>query len=171
MEKCDKCKREYVRERVVPTMGLKLTGGRCVGGGARGRCRGRLRDTVLDWEDELPVEETERAERHARCADLSLCLGTTLQILPAGKLPLLAKKNGGSVVICNLQPTKYDKKADLIIHGYVDDVMTRVMDGLGIPIPSPDCPDSRREKSHEFTTAKKTKLGKHTRQQSSEDVT
>ena len=58
--------REYVRERVVPTMGLKLTGGQCVGGGARGRCRGRLRDTVLDWEDELPVEETERAERHAR---------------------------------------------------------------------------------------------------------
>ena len=68
-------------------------------------------------------------------------------------------------------PTQKDKKADLIIHGYVDDVMTRVMDGLGIPIPSPDCPDSRREKSHEFTTAKKTKLGKHTRQQSSEDVT
>ena len=68
-------------------------------------------------------------------------------------------------------PTQKDKKADLIIHGYVDNVMTRVMDGLGIPIPSPDCPDSRREKSHEFTTAKKTKLGKHTRQQSSEDVT
>ena len=58
--------REYVRERVVPTMGLKLTGGRCEGGGAKGRCRGRLRDTVLDWEDELPVEEMDRAEQHAR---------------------------------------------------------------------------------------------------------
>ena len=55
-----------MRERVVPTMGLKLTGGRCEGGGARGRCRGRLRDTVLDWEDELPVEEMERAEHHAK---------------------------------------------------------------------------------------------------------
>lgn len=60
--------REYVRERVVSTMGLKHTGQRCEGGGARGRCRGRLRDTVLDWEDELPVEEMERAEHHARSA-------------------------------------------------------------------------------------------------------
>lgn len=42
-----------------------------------------------------------------RQADLSLCLGTTLQILPAGNLPLLAKKNKGSMVVCNLQPTKY----------------------------------------------------------------
>ena len=43
-----------------------------------------------------------------RRADLSLCLGTTLQIVPAGTLPLLAKKNpGGKMVICNLQPTRY----------------------------------------------------------------
>ena len=49
-------------------MGLKYTGRRCEGGGARGRCRGRLRDTVLDWEDELPLEEMERAEHHSRSA-------------------------------------------------------------------------------------------------------
>ena len=55
-----------MRECVVPTMGLKASGGRCEGGGARGRCRGRLRDTVLDWEDELPVEDLERAEQHSR---------------------------------------------------------------------------------------------------------
>lgn len=43
-----------------------------------------------------------------RKADLSLCLGTTLQILPVGKLPLLAKKNNnGKFVVCNLQPTTY----------------------------------------------------------------
>ena len=58
--------REYVRDTVVSTMGLKLTGGRCEGGGAKGRCRGRLRDTVLDWEDELPTEDMEKAEHHSR---------------------------------------------------------------------------------------------------------
>ena len=39
-------------------------------------------------------------------ADLAVCLGTTLQIEPAGKLPLLTKENGGKVVLCNLQCTK-----------------------------------------------------------------
>lgn len=35
------------------------------------------------------------AERHARGADLSLCLGTSLQITPACNLPLLTVKAGG----------------------------------------------------------------------------
>ena len=69
--------------------------------------RGKLRDTILDWEDELPLEDIQRAEQHSSKADLSLCLGTSLQIVPAGKLPLRAKRNKGRLVICNLQPTKY----------------------------------------------------------------
>ena len=45
-----------------------------------------------------------------RKADLSLCLGTTLQIVPSGKLPLLTLKNNGKMVIVNLQKTKYVRK-------------------------------------------------------------
>lgn len=35
-----------------------------------------------------------------------------MQIVPAGKLPLLAKKNSGKLVICNLQPTRYVRLLD-----------------------------------------------------------
>lgn len=69
-------------------------------------------------------------------ADLNICLGSTLQINPSGGLCLKNKKFGGKLVICNLQPTKHDKKADLVISSYVDVVMEKIMKRLGIEIPS-----------------------------------
>uniref|UniRef100_A0A2K6H017 protein acetyllysine N-acetyltransferase n=1 Tax=Propithecus coquereli TaxID=379532 RepID=A0A2K6H017_PROCO len=73
-------------------------------------------------------------------ADLSVTLGTSLQIRPSGNLPLATKRRGGRLVIVNLQPTKHDRHADLRIHGYVDDVMTRLMEHLGLEIPPWDGP-------------------------------
>ena len=66
---------------------------------------------------------------------MSLCLGTSLQIVPSGNLPVLTKKNGGKLVIINLQPTKHDKKAHLKINTFVDDVIRGVCMELGIIVP------------------------------------
>ncbi|CAB0009622.1 unnamed protein product [Nesidiocoris tenuis] len=66
-------------------------------------------------------------------ADLSVTLGTTLQIVPSGNLPLLSKKHeNGKLVICNLQPTKHNKKADIVIHGYVDEVIRHLLEYLEV---------------------------------------
>lgn len=46
-------------------------------------------------------------------ADLNICLGTTLQIVPSGNLPLLSKKYGGLLAIVNLQPTKHVRIKDI----------------------------------------------------------
>lgn len=62
-------------------------------------------------------------------ADLVLALGTSLRIVPAGQLPLRAKK----FVIVNLQNTPYDSEAELVIHAKVDEVMTGLMKLLRIP--------------------------------------
>jgi mono-ADP-ribosyltransferase sirtuin 6 len=81
----------------------------------------------LDWEDPLPQKELGNAEMHSKMSDLCICLGTTLQINPAGEIPLYCKQQkSGKLVICNLQPTKLDDEADLVIHGYVDHIMERV---------------------------------------------
>ncbi|KAH7942253.1 hypothetical protein HPB49_022306 [Dermacentor silvarum] len=118
-------------------VGQKPTGESCPVPKKNGRlCRGHLHDSILDWEHELPEDGIEAADLHCRAADLILCLGSTLQIVPCGALPLLAKKTGGKIVICNLQPTKIDKSANLILRAYVDDVMEKLMKRLGIAIPA-----------------------------------
>ncbi|XP_050842109.1 NAD-dependent protein deacylase sirtuin-6 isoform X2 [Serinus canaria] len=137
VEECVKCGKQYVRDAVVGSMGLKPTGRLCSVTKARGlrACRGKLRDTILDWEDSLPDRDLTLADEACRKADLSVTLGTSLQIKPSGNLPLITKKRGGKLVIVNLQATKHDRQADLRIHGYVDEVMTKLMKHLGLEVP------------------------------------
>ncbi|EPB71228.1 transcriptional regulator, Sir2 family [Ancylostoma ceylanicum] len=146
--------KRYYRDFATGTVGLKLTGRLCEGTPKGRACRGRLRDTTLDWEDALPEPDLTTAYSFAKVipmftirkayptgevsrfqhADLSLCLGTSLQIVPVGDMPLLAQKNGGKMVTVNLQATKHEKKTDLAIHGFVDDVMVRVLKHLDIQL-------------------------------------
>jgi mono-ADP-ribosyltransferase sirtuin 6 len=83
-----------------------------------------------------------------RKSDLSLCLGTSLQILPCANLPLCAKRNGGKFVTVNLQITKHEKKANLKIHEKVDKVMIEVCRRLDIEIPTFEKPVVLLESLH-----------------------
>ncbi|XWS51736.1 hypothetical protein CRYUN_Cryun11dG0009000 [Craigia yunnanensis] len=130
METCPLCGAEYLRDFEVETIGLKETSRRC----SDEKCGAKLRDTVLDWEDALPPKEMNLAEKHCRMGDVVLCLGTSLQITPACNLPLKSLRGGGKIVIVNLQKTPKDKKASLVIHGFVDKVIAGVIGLLNMQI-------------------------------------
>ncbi|CAK8697035.1 unnamed protein product [Clavelina lepadiformis] len=134
-QKCQLCNREFVMDFVSPTMGLKSTGSKCLHKKRRGNCRGVLCDTILDWEDALPDDQLEMSEKFSRAAELAIVIGSSLQIIPAGNLPLFTKRNQGKLVIINLQTTKHDKHADLRIYGYADEVMKIVAEDLKITVP------------------------------------
>ena len=137
MEECDRCQTQYARESTVGTMAQRHTGRACSQVNKRGAvCRGRLRDTILEWEGSLPYVDLTLADAHCKKAKVCLTLGTSLQILPCGNMPLLTKKNGGKICIVNLQPTKQDKRADMKIHYDVDAVMTRLCELLDVRIPT-----------------------------------
>lgn len=136
IDQCSKCRRQYIRNTPSETVGQKYSGGICKGGKNARSCRGgQLLDNILDWEHDLPDKDLDLALMHSTLADLNICLGTTLQIVPSGNLPLKNKKYGGMLIICNLQPTKHDKKADLIISSYVDNVLTKLLKKLNIELP------------------------------------
>lgn len=128
-EKCETCRREYFRNFDVGTISFQPTGRACT------VCRresggGILRDTLLDWEDELPEEDFQLATQQcSKDSCLVLCLGTSLRIEPAASLPPLAP-NG--YVVVNLQVTPKDNGAKLVIHAKVDDVMKDIMKRFGL---------------------------------------
>ena len=152
VDACKTCRRMFVRYAPAPTVGQKLVGKSCPStriddksikkNSKRGNCRGKLIDFVLDWEDELPDSDLILSDGHSTLSELSIVIGSTLQIIPAGNMPAYTKKyNGagkghGRLVIINLQPTKQDKKADLLIRCYSDIVMEKVFQKLGMEIPS-----------------------------------
>ena len=128
-ERCERCTAEAVRDFEQTTVGFKRTGRSCV------HCGGSMRDQVLDWDDALPQRELQLAEQHSAQADLVITLGTSLQIHPACNLPLKTVRNGGKLVIVNLQPTPKDKAASLVIRRRCDDVMRVVMAALHLQVP------------------------------------
>ena len=150
IDACKTCRRMFVRDSPAPTVGLKFVGKSCPatrtdicsGGNKRGNCRGKLIDFVLDWEDELPEADLILSDGHSTLSELSIVIGSTLQIVPAGNMPAYTKKyqggmkDKGKLVIINLQPTKQDKKADLLIRAFSDTVMEKLFDRLGAKIPS-----------------------------------
>ena len=139
LDECNQCQTRFIRSSPSLTMGLKLSNNICPR--LKRPCRGYLRDTILDWEDNLPRSELDKAILYSQKADLCICLGTSLQIFPAANLPFICKKrkdNPGKVVIINLQPTKFDSKADLVIHDYVDNVMIYLCKLLNVTISNYD---------------------------------
>ena len=125
-ETCEKCETEHFRDFDVGGMSFQRTGRKCE---TNNGCDGHLVDSLLDWEDELPEFDFDRAVYHSEKADLAIALGTSLRIEPAGGLPARANK----FAIVNLQVTPYDGQSKLIIRAPVDGVMDELLKRLGHP--------------------------------------
>lgn len=58
--------RQFVRNTAVPTVGQKSLSKACPTIKPNGRvCRGRLHDTILDWEHSLPENDLAMADFHS----------------------------------------------------------------------------------------------------------
>lgn len=126
------CGWEYLRDFDVGGISFSKTGRVC----QRTGCGGCLRNTLLDWEDSLPEQEFQVAEDALRQSDLCICMGTSLRIRPASELPMLTVKNGGKLILLNLQKTPKDRHSYLRIQAPVDDVLNGIMSVLGLPVPT-----------------------------------
>lgn len=101
-------------------------------------CGGVLKPNVILFGEQLPVRVLNEAMDEARCCDLVLVAGSSLEVTPAADIPFLAVKTGARGIIVNYEPTAFDHIADVVIHGDVAKILPRILDQLqadGRPAP------------------------------------
>ena len=94
-------------------------------------CGGIVKPRTVLFGEAMPRAELEEAERRARAADLFVVVGSSLAVYPAAYLPAHARDAGATLVIVNVTPTRFDRRADLVIRAGAGEVLAGVADHVG----------------------------------------
>ena len=86
-------------------------------------CGGHIKTATVSFGQAMPEREMQRAEELTRSADLFIAIGSSLVVWPAAGFPLMAKRNGASLVIINRDPTEFDGIADLVVRHDIGEVL------------------------------------------------
>jgi NAD-dependent deacetylase len=91
-------------------------------------CGGRfLKPTVVLFGEALPGAALHDAQALAMAADVVLIVGSSLQVYPAAGIPRLALEHGAELCIVNAEPTPFDDRAAVVIHGKAGEVLPQVL--------------------------------------------
>ena len=86
-------------------------------------CGGHIKTATVSFGQAMPEREMQRAEELTRYADLFIAISSSLVVWPAAGFPLMAKRNGASLVIINRDPTEFDDIADLVVRHDIGEVL------------------------------------------------
>ncbi|KAI7777508.1 hypothetical protein LA080_003457 [Diaporthe eres] len=134
-EYCKDCGKEYIRDfrATAPDESPvhdHRTGRKCA------ICGGILLDSIINFGEDLPEADFQRAHTNAEKSDVFLVLGSSLTVTPANEIPEIpGRKRSTLLAICNLQKTPVDALAEIRVFAKSDDLIIRVMEKLDIPIP------------------------------------
>ena len=95
-------------------------------------CTAPLKPDVVLFGEFLPPGALSRAEQLAVSADLLLCIGSSLEVHPAGDLPMLTLAAGGRIVIITQGPTPLDRHAAVRCEGDVVEELQSLLRELGL---------------------------------------
>ena len=133
LEKCAKCRKKYLRDfrtRNASKVYEHKTGRIC----ADVKCAGPLKDSIINFGENLPEKDLNLAFAHAEKADLCICMGSSLTVSPANEIPENVSNRKQRLVICNLQKTPLHSRCDLPIYSMCDDIMSGLMKRLDIEV-------------------------------------
>ena len=93
-------------------------------------CGGVLKPNVILFGEQLPIQVLNEAVKEARRCDLVLVAGSSLEVTPAADIPFAAVESGAKAIIVNYDPTSLDRRADVVIHADVAEILPRIVEAL-----------------------------------------
>lgn len=78
-------------------------------------CGGAMKPNVVLFGEMLPANIMFEAEEESKGCEVMIIAGSSLEVAPAGDLPLLAYKHGGKLIIVNKMPTHADSHASVVL--------------------------------------------------------
>jgi NAD-dependent deacetylase len=93
-------------------------------------CGGVVRPTIVFFGEGIPEDAREEAFDLAGAADLVLVAGTSGEVAPANRIPLMVKNRGGAVVEINLGESAYGEVSDVRITARVEEALPLLAQAL-----------------------------------------
>ncbi len=93
-------------------------------------CDGVLKPDVVLFGEQLPRTALQRAQEHAREADVFLAVGSSLSVEPAASLPRSATRSGATLVVVNLEETPVSASAEYEFRADVTEVLPAVVESV-----------------------------------------
>lgn len=87
-------------------------------------CGGVVKSATISFGQAMPEEEMRRAHEEALTCDLFIAIGSSLVVYPAAGFPILAKRNGATLVIVNREETQFDDAANLVLRGDIGSILS-----------------------------------------------
>lgn len=92
-------------------------------------CGGILKSATIFFGQRLDPTVLQTAAESAADCELFLAIGTSLTVHPAAGLADIALHSGAKLVICNAEPTPYDRKADAVLTDRLGDSLPAIVGG------------------------------------------
>jgi NAD-dependent deacetylase len=117
--KCFECGKPYSGPIEVEGGGLPIC-----------RCGGKIRPDVVWFGELLPAEAINGAFAASNEADLFFSVGTSALVHPAASMPMMAKREGATLVEINLEPTPLSDMADFTFFGKSGEILPLIVEKL-----------------------------------------
>ncbi len=89
-----------------------------------------MKPNVVLFGEMMPVSVMYEADKESKTCDVMLVAGSSLEVVPAADLPLVAKKNGAKIIIVNDTSTPVDGHATVIIRDDVTAALPKIVQAI-----------------------------------------